>query len=64
MPGVVRELIDRLTGGRIDLEQAGEPRPQRGWLRGRFRYRLVEALTARRRSCGWRPARPTRRWRG
>lgn len=47
MPGVVRELIDRLTGGRIDLEQAGEPRPQRGWLRGRFQYRLVEALTAR-----------------
>lgn len=45
--GTVRELIDRLTGGRIDLEQAGEARPQRGWLRGRFRYRLVEAITGR-----------------
>lgn len=47
MAGAVRELIDRLTGGRIDLEQAGEPRPHRGWLRGRFRYRLVEAVTGR-----------------
>jgi hypothetical protein len=28
--GLVRELIDRLTGGRIDLEQAGEPRARRG----------------------------------
>ena len=44
--GPVRELIDRLTGGRIDLEQAGEPRARRGWLRGRFRLRLVEAMTA------------------
>ncbi|MDB5313415.1 MAG: Recombinase [Gemmataceae bacterium] len=33
--GPVRELIDRLTGGRIDLEQAGERRARRGWLRGR-----------------------------
>jgi DNA invertase Pin-like site-specific DNA recombinase len=44
---LVRELIDLLTGGRIDLEQAGEPRARRGWLRGRFRVRLVGAVTAR-----------------
>jgi hypothetical protein len=45
--GPARELIDRLTGGRIDLEQAGEPLPRRGWLRGQFRCRLAEALTGR-----------------
>ena len=45
--GLVRDLIDRLTGGRINLEQAGEQRSHGGWLRGRFRFRLVEALTAR-----------------
>jgi DNA invertase Pin-like site-specific DNA recombinase len=45
--GLVRELIDRLTGGRIDLEQVGERRARRGWLRGRFLYRLVETLTWR-----------------
>src|SRR5207249_2589578 len=45
--GQVRELIDLLTGGRIDLEQRGEPAAGRGWLLGRFRGRLTEAITAR-----------------
>ncbi|OWK39330.1 hypothetical protein [Fimbriiglobus ruber] len=40
----VRVLIDRLTGGRIDLEQIGERRAKRGWLRGRFRLRLAAAV--------------------
>jgi len=44
--GLVRELIDRLTGGRIELEQVGERKAQQGWLRGRFRFQLVSALTA------------------
>jgi DNA invertase Pin-like site-specific DNA recombinase len=42
-----RELIDLLTGGRIDLEQQGERRPQRGWLRGRFRVRLLTAVVSK-----------------
>lgn len=45
--GLVRELVDRLTGGRIDLEQAGERKARRGWLRGRFRCRLLRAMTGR-----------------
>jgi site-specific DNA recombinase len=45
--GVAREAIEILTGGRIDLEQAGERRAQRGWLRGRFRARLIPFLTAK-----------------
>lgn len=42
-----RELLELLTGGRIDLEQRGERSPQRGWLRGRFRVELVGRLAAR-----------------
>lgn len=38
------EIIDLLTGGRIDLFQMGERLPQRGWLQGRFRVRLLPAL--------------------
>lgn len=43
--GLVRELIDRLTGGRIELEQVGERKAQRGWLRGSFRFQLISAIT-------------------
>ncbi len=32
-----REVVELLTGGRIDLEQMGERRRHGGWLRGRFR---------------------------
>jgi site-specific DNA recombinase len=40
----VRQIIDLLTGGRIELVQRGEPRAHRGWLQGRFRLRLPEGL--------------------
>jgi site-specific DNA recombinase len=48
--GAARELIELLTGGRIDLEQRGERSAQRGWLRGRFRCDLVGRLASR--ACG------------
>jgi site-specific DNA recombinase len=47
--GSAREIIELLTGGRIELYQMGERKAQRGWLQGRFTVRLlpylVEALT-------------------
>ena len=45
--GAAREVIELLTGGRIDLEQQGERKSHRGWLRGRFRVDLVHCLAAR-----------------
>jgi hypothetical protein len=42
-----REVIELLTGGRIDLYQMGERKAQRGWLQGRFRVRLLPYLTAK-----------------
>ena len=45
-PGQLRALFDLLTGGRIDLEQAGEPKAKRGWLRGRFRLQLATAINS------------------
>jgi hypothetical protein len=45
--GDAREVIERLTGGRIELEQQGERLPQRGWLRGRFRLRLIDLAVSR-----------------
>jgi DNA invertase Pin-like site-specific DNA recombinase len=39
-----REFIALLVGGRIDLYQQGERVPQRGWLQGRFRVRLLPYL--------------------
>jgi hypothetical protein len=47
LAGLIRQLIDKLTGGRIDLEQAGERRARRGWLRGRFPLRIVQAIAWR-----------------
>lgn len=35
-----------VTGGRIELEQAGERRAQGGWLRGRFRCPLIVVVSA------------------
>ena len=43
----VRELVELLTGGRIDMEQQGERTQHRGWLRGRFQFRLLPYLVAR-----------------
>ena len=45
--GAAREVIELLTGGRIDLEQQGERKSHRGWLRGRLRVDLVHCLAAR-----------------
>jgi transposase len=42
-----RRLIKLLTGGRIELFQQGERRPQQGWLQGRFRPRLLSVLMAK-----------------
>jgi hypothetical protein len=42
-----RAAVELLTGGRIELEQAGERQAQRGWLRGRFRVRLLDAAVTR-----------------
>ncbi len=40
----LRELIRRLTGGRIELFQQGERKAQRGWLQGKFRAPLFAVL--------------------
>jgi site-specific DNA recombinase len=40
----VREVIDLLTGGRIELFQCGEPRSHGGWLQGRFRAGVLDGL--------------------
>ena len=45
--GIAREVISLLTGGRIDLEQVGERKKHLGWLRGRFRVRLLSYLAGR-----------------
>lgn len=39
-----RKIVKLLTGGRIELEQMGERTARHGWLRGRFRLRLLSAL--------------------
>lgn len=39
-----RRILELVTDGRIELEQHGERRPHRGWLRGRFRVRLLTYL--------------------
>jgi predicted site-specific integrase-resolvase len=37
----VRQVIDLLTGGRIELVQRGDARAKRGWLQGQFHLRLI-----------------------
>lgn len=39
-----RRLLELVTGGRIELEQQGAREPKKGWLRGRFRVRLLSYL--------------------
>ncbi len=39
-----RQVVEILTGGRIELHQMGERRRHRGWLQGRFRIRLITGL--------------------
>jgi DNA-binding CsgD family transcriptional regulator len=52
--GVVRHIIDLLTGGRIDLYQMGERRKYRGWLQGRFQLDIVSAVA--RKTLGFEPS--------
>jgi site-specific DNA recombinase len=39
-----RELLIKITGGRIELAQRGEPKAQRGWLRATFQVRLLKPI--------------------
>jgi DNA invertase Pin-like site-specific DNA recombinase len=41
-PGELRRVLELLTGGSIVVEQIGERRACRGWLRARIRLHLVE----------------------
>ncbi len=41
---VARDILETLTGGRIDMYQQGERRPMHGWLQGRFAVRLLDVL--------------------
>ncbi len=41
---VAREIVRRLTGGKILLYQQGERKAQRGWLQGRCVVRLLDYL--------------------
>jgi DNA invertase Pin-like site-specific DNA recombinase len=39
-----RDILEMLTGGRIDLYQQGERKPMHGWLQGRFTVKLLDVL--------------------
>jgi len=39
-----RELVFKLTGGRIEVEQCGERKAQRGWLRATFSLYVIKPL--------------------
>jgi hypothetical protein len=45
--GTARAVVEILTGGRIELTQQGERKAQRGWLRGRFRVSVLQALVGK-----------------
>ena len=45
--GDLRALLEEVTGGRIEVEQAGERRKCRGWLVGRFVPRLLPVALSR-----------------
>lgn len=42
--GVARQILEAVTGGRIDLVQRGEQAAKRGWLRAQFRSHLANWL--------------------
>lgn len=42
--GTLRQILEIMTGGQIKLEQVGERRAYRGFLRGRFNLDLISAL--------------------
>ena len=39
-----RDILETLTGGRIDMFQQGERENMQGWLQGRFTIRLLDVL--------------------
>ena len=39
-----RDILETLTGGRIDMYQQGERIEVKGWLQGRFRVRLIDVI--------------------
>jgi hypothetical protein len=41
---IVRDVLQTLTGGRIDMRQQGERKNMKGWLQGRFSLRLLDVL--------------------
>jgi len=45
--GVLRTLLELVTGGEIVIEQMGERKACRGWLQARFRLRVIETCAAR-----------------
>jgi site-specific DNA recombinase len=45
--GRAQEVLQLLTGGRIELFQQGERRSHRGWLQGRFRVKLLAHIVAK-----------------
>ena len=53
-PDVARDILDTLTGGRIDMYQQGERREMQGWLQGRFTVRILDVLVEK--IAGTRPA--------
>jgi DNA invertase Pin-like site-specific DNA recombinase len=50
----VRDVLELLTGGRIEMYQQGERREMQGWLQGRFTVRLLDVLVEK--IAGARPA--------
>lgn len=45
--GIAREIVEAVTGGRIDLIQCGERRAKHGWLQAQFHSHLTEWLVGR-----------------
>lgn len=45
--GLIRALIDLITGGTIELQQMGERKKHQGWLRGSFNLRLAHVIGER-----------------
>jgi hypothetical protein len=50
---IVRDVLQTLTGGRIDMHQQGERKKVKGWLQGRFTVRLLDVLVQK--ASGTRP---------
>ena len=49
-----RDILESLTGGRIEMYQQGERREMQGWLQGRFTVRILDVLVEK--ITGSRPA--------